>query len=238
MSQPRELEQPAAPKRRRTRSRIVVHAGGVKTAAEKRSTAEVKITLSKARYMRLAAKRRWAAKLLANLVDTMEVAEREGRVAMLQVAPDGDSQVVTPAAAAAAASPLAAAIARANARGATKVADILKSPDMVTARVFGPLIGISHETVNVRRQKGELLGLEGPTRGFRYPRWQVTDAGLPLPGLAQVFHVLGDQPWSVYRFLRAEHAELDGRTALDALKAGQVDAVVGAAQNQATGAFA
>lgn len=52
-----------------------------------------------------------------------------------------------------------------------------------------------------------------------------------------MFEVLGDQPWTIYRFLRAAHAELGGRTALDALKAGQVDAVVNAAKNQAVCAF-
>jgi hypothetical protein len=72
----------------------------------------------------------------------------------------------------------------------------------------------------------------------KYPRWQVTDAGLPLPGLPRLFEILGEQPWTVYRFPRTAHAELGGRTALDALKAGQVDAVVGVAKSQAAGAFA
>ena len=127
--------------------------------------------------------------------------------------------------------PLDVATAKAKARGAMKVTEILKTADMLTARDFGPLIGASHETVNVRRKRHEILGLEGTTRGVKYPRWQVTDAGLLLPGLPRLFAVLGDQPWTVYHFLRAEHAELGGRTALDALKAGQVDAVVGVAES-------
>lgn len=79
-------------------------------------------------------------------------------------------------------------------------------------------------------------GQEGYGRkGRRHGHYET---GMPLPGLARVFHALGGQPWTVYRFLRAAHAELGGKTALDALKAGQVEAVLGVAENQAAGAFA
>jgi hypothetical protein len=130
------------------------------------------------------------------------------------------------------------ALATAKARGQASVTNILTGADMLTARDFGPLIGASHETVSTKRKRHEVLGLQGATRGVKYPRWQVTDAGLPLPGLPRLFEILGEQPWTVYRFPRTAHAELGGRTALDALKAGQVDAVVGVAKSQAAGAFA
>ena len=58
-----------------------------------------------------------------------------------------------------------------------------------------------------------------------------------MPGLADLFAALGGQPWTIHRFLCAAHAELGGRTGLDALKAGQVEAALGAARNQTTGAF-
>lgn len=70
---------------------------------------------------------------------------------------------------------------------------------------------------------------------MKYPRWQATDAGVPLPGLARLFDVLGEHPWTIYRFLRTAHADLGGRTALDVFKAGQVEAVVGVAENLAAG---
>lgn len=128
-------------------------------------------------------------------------------------------------------------LARARERGQVKIAEILKGDDMLTASDFGQLIGASHETVNVKRGKGEVLGLQGATRAVRYPRWQVTEAGLPLPGLSRVFEILGKQPWTVYRFLQTEHSELGGRTALAALKAGQQEAVFAAADNQTNGVF-
>ena len=52
--------------------------------------------------------------------------------------------------------------------------------------------------------------------------------------------ILGEQPWTVFRFLKTPHAELGGKTALDVLRTGRVDAidtVVGVAKNQAAGAF-
>ena len=108
---------------------------------------------------------------------------------------------------------------------------------MLMARDFGPLFGASHETVNAKRKRDEVLGLEGATRGFKYPRWQVTEDGRPLPGLARLFVALGKQPWTVFRFLLTEHAELGGRPALNALKSAQIETVVGVAESLAVGAF-
>jgi hypothetical protein len=194
--------------------------------------------VSKDRYERIAHKEQALGKMISGYADAAAEAERTGKAFLItyRVTPDGEAEAISGV------KPpdetLAAAIARAKVRGATKAAEILKGADMLTARDFGPLIGASHETVNAKRKRHEILGLEGATRGVKYPRWQVTDAGFPLPGLARLFQALGEQPWTVYRFLRTEHAELGGRSALDALKAGQIDAVVGVAENQAAGAFA
>ena len=110
----------------------------------------------------------------------------------IRVSPDGKAvEVVDRIVEKPADGPLDAAIARAKARGAAKVTEILRQADMVTAREFGPLIGASHETVNIKRKRHEILGLEGATRGIKYPRWQITEAGMPLPGLARLFRALG-----------------------------------------------
>lgn len=237
MAKPREQDQLPPVKRLRARNRVVVYPNGVANAQEIRSSSDVaEIMVSKTRFKRIVGKPRPIGQLLADYADTLAQAEREGRVAMmtLQVSPDGEIQRIK---ASAKGDTLDAALAAAKTRGQGKVTDILKGEDMLTTRDFGPLIGASHETVNVKRKTGEVLGLEGATRGVKYPRWQVTDTGLPLPGLADLFAALGKQPWTVYRFLRTTHAELGGRTALDALKAGQIEAVLGAARNQAAGVF-
>ncbi|MHB8286060.1 MAG: hypothetical protein ACYDD1_15480 [Caulobacteraceae bacterium] len=198
------------------------------------------VPVTRVRYGRIANKKAALTKVIAKYADTAAKAKRTGKVFIVtyRVSPNGKIEVVREAPAEQpAGDPLDAALARAKGRGVAKVADVLKGADMLTARDFGPLISASHETVNAKRKRHEVLGLEGATRGVKYPRWQVTDAGLPLPGLARLFAVLGDQPWTIFRFLRTAHAELGGRTGLDALKAEQVDAVVHVAENQAAGAF-
>jgi len=201
---------------------------------------EVRVT--KARYGRIANEKAALSKVIAGYADTAAKAKRTGKVFVVTftVSPNGKIEVVreTPTEKpAAGGSPLDAALARAKGRGATKTAEILKGAEMLTAHEFGELIGTTHTTVNAKRKGHEVLALQGATRGFRYPRWQITQDHLPLPGLVQLFDALGDQPWAVYRFLRAAHAELGGKTALDALRAGQVEAVVGVAANQTAGAF-
>lgn len=241
MTQAREHQRPATAKQPHQGK-----AGGTRSAGPGQivrvhsDTDVTDVPISKVRYGRIANKRAALSKVIAKYADTAAKAKRTGKVFVVtySVSPKGQIEVVyeTPAEKPAT-STLDAAIARAKDRGATKVADILKGADMLTARDFGPLIGTSHETVNIKRKRHEVLGLEGTTRGVKYPRWQATDDGRPLPGLAVLFEVLGDQPWTVYRFLRAAHPELGGRTALDTLKAGEIPAVIGAAKNQAAGAF-
>jgi hypothetical protein len=133
---------------------------------------------------------------------------------------------------------LEGALAEARARGAQRAAEILKGPDMLPGREFALLIGTSPETVNQKRKTGELLGLEGAARGVRFPKWQITDDGRPLPGLKSIFEILGDDPWAVYRFLTQRHNELAGASALDAMKSGHLEEVKNVARNVKAGVFA
>ena len=89
-------------------------------------------------------------------------------------------------------------------------------------------------TVNARRQKHELLGLDGAKRGFRFPAWQVDDDGKAFNVLPRLFDLLGDNPWGVYRFLTQRHAALEGLSAKDALNRGQTTQVLQAAEKPCT----
>jgi hypothetical protein len=130
------------------------------------------------------------------------------------------------------------AMAAARQRGTERVAEILKQSDMLSGREFASLIGASPETVNQKRKTGDLLGLEAATRGVRYPKWQVTDDGRLLPGLRSIFDILGEDPWRMFRFLTQRHNELAGKTALDAMRAGDLEAVQNVARNMRAGVFA
>jgi hypothetical protein len=130
-----------------------------------------------------------------------------------------------------------AAMARAKVRGASQAGEILRGDDMLTADAFAAMIGATRETVHKKRHRHEVLGLEGPKRGVRFPDWQVSGSGELLPGLPQLFQALGGHPWTVYRFLLQSHPELGGRRGLDALREGKMESAISAAKAIGEGSF-
>jgi hypothetical protein len=94
---------------------------------------------------------------------------------------------------------------------------------------------VSRETINKRAQQGRLLALEFAKRGKRYPEWQFEEsiAGRPLE---QVLETFGTRDvWEQYRFFAQALPELGGRTPVEALRRGEVGAVLSAAQGWAAG---
>lgn len=128
------------------------------------------------------------------------------------------------------------AMARARARGDKRVEEILGSPVMISGQEFGRLLGVTPQAVGKWRRKGLVLGLQGRTRIFRYPKWQITDDGQLLPGLKELTGELV-HPWAVYRFLLQNHPELNGKTGLECLKAGRIDDVIEAVRGIGQGRF-
>lgn len=133
---------------------------------------------------------------------------------------------------------LEGALEAARERGRLRSAEILDQTDMLTAEAFAGRLGVSRMTVNARRQKHELLGLDGAKRGFRFPSWQVDENGKAFDVLPKLFDLLGNNPWTVYRFLTQRHAALEGVSAKDALRRGKAALVLQAAESLAQGDFA
>jgi hypothetical protein len=129
------------------------------------------------------------------------------------------------------------ALEKARSRGSNRITEILQSPDMLNARDFAPYAGVSHETVNQKRRAGQILGLEGPKRGFRFPKWQLDENGNVLHGIAELLQRLSGGPWAVYRFLLQEHGSLGGKTGLDALREGRVQETLETADAISHGSF-
>src|SRR5262249_6460687 len=100
------------------------------------------------------------------------------------------------------------ALADARRRGQLRVAEILAGPAMLSADAFAERLGTTRATVTAWRHKNHVLGLEGATRGFRFPDWQVGADGKPWRALPQIFDRLGGDAWAVYRFLVQRHPEL------------------------------
>jgi hypothetical protein len=122
------------------------------------------------------------------------------------------------------------ALAAARARGRSKAAEILERPNMLSADDFARLLGTTRVTVNTKRQNGQLLGLDGAKRGYRFPDWQLDSDGKPFAALPLLHERLGGA-WAVYRFLVQPHGELDGLTGREALERGRTEQAVAAAES-------
>lgn len=95
----------------------------------------------------------------------------------------------------------------------------------VSSQQMAALLGISRQAIDKRRKRGTLIGLDLGRRGYVYPVWQVD-----LPGLPEVLARLGGlSPWGQLGFFLATNAWLDDRSPLAALRAGDLDAVLRAA---------
>lgn len=115
---------------------------------------------------------------------------------------------------------LMTALDAARARGRLRAAEILADEDILSADNFAKMLGVTQATVNTMRQSGQVLGLDGAKRGFRFPVWQLDGDGKPFTELASLHELLGE-PWAVYRFLVQPHGELDGLTGREALERGK-----------------
>jgi hypothetical protein len=131
---------------------------------------------------------------------------------------------------------LQTALSAARERGRRRVAEILSEDGMLSADAFSDLLGVSRVTVNTKRQNGQVLGLDGAKRGFRFPAWQLDQDGRPYAALPKLHEILAGA-WAVYRFLVSPHGALDGRSGLEALKRGQDSDVIAAAEGIACGDF-
>jgi hypothetical protein len=125
---------------------------------------------------------------------------------------------------------LEVALAAARERGRLRAAEILGAHDMLSAEAFAKMLGTTRVTVNTKRQNGQLLGLEGAKRGFRFPAWQLDVEGKPYTELRMLHERLGG-PWAVYRFLVQPHGELDGLTGLEALEQGKAKVALETAES-------
>jgi hypothetical protein len=129
------------------------------------------------------------------------------------------------------------ALAAARKLGEAVKAALLADESMLTTPAIARSLGISETAVRRKRERHEILGLELAERRVRYPDWQLLPNRQVLPGLPRLFEILGDDPWRLFRFLTAVHAELGGKTGVRGLRDGDVERVLVAAENTAAGGF-
>lgn len=196
---------------------------------------------------------------VAVVMDALRAAASESRSAgtalqfVVEVEPTGKPRIVEGFAGIARAAPpatgdlemdadeaaeLDVALGEARSRGRHAVAEILAGQDMLSADAFAAHLKTTRETVNSRRKAHQVLALQGATRGYRYPVWQIGEDGRPFAALPALFAILNGDAWQVYRLLAQHHAELDGLTGWEALGRKQDEAVFETARGIAQGNFA
>lgn len=133
----------------------------------------------------------------------------------------------------------AGTLAQAFDRAEERKVELLKRADMLNGEQLAAELGLSRATVDNRRQEGKLLALEfGSKRGFRFPQWQrdlveERDVRANFEAVLNRLALVG--PWSRYRFFVQVSPALGGRTPAEALRAGEGEAVLHAAQSWAEG---
>ncbi len=86
----------------------------------------------------------------------------------------------------------------------------------------------SRQAVDNRRKAGKLLAVEAGRRGFLFPVWQFSSNGGMLPGFEATLGELresGLDPWMSLIFFLDPSPGLGGRTALQAVRDGDIDRV-------------
>lgn len=99
-----------------------------------------------------------------------------------------------------------------------------------TAKEAAAALGMTRQSIDNRRKKGKLIGVNLGHRGYAYPVWQFTEDGV-LSGLDDVLSVLNRMTsWGQLIFMLNENAWLDGKRPLDELREGNVKRVKHAAR--------
>ncbi len=85
-------------------------------------------------------------------------------------------------------------------------------------------LGVSPQAITGRRTRGTILAVPMPNGEWVYPVCQFTDEGL-VPGLGAFLHEFQEvSPWTQLAVLLAPSARYGGRSALELLLAGEIDA--------------
>lgn len=110
------------------------------------------------------------------------------------------------------------------------MAKAMRETGMLHAGEVRSRLGIDRATLAELQRSLAILAVRTPSTLWRYPAWQVAGRN-PLQGIRAVRQaLLSGDCWVHWCFFELRQQSLDGRTPVEALQAGDVDAVVRAAR--------
>lgn len=116
---------------------------------------------------------------------------------------------------------------RARLRGLSRVAELRKlgEPYLGTGQVC-ELLGVSRETIRKKVDRKQLLALPRGSEDRVFPAFQFGE-GRTVPGVKEVLQILpGDSPFLALSFFMSRSPSFGNKTAIEALLAGNTQAVI------------
>jgi len=129
------------------------------------------------------------------------------------------------------------AMENARMRGNVRVAEILSSKDMLSGEEFGERLGRSRQTIDNWRNSDQVIGLEGPGRGVRYPEWQIRPDGQLVRGITEVLELVDGDAWAAYRFLIEYFPDASEDRLVDKLQNDEIGLVLNHIETVLRGAY-
>ncbi len=109
--------------------------------------------------------------------------------------------------------------------------------ELLKSEAFAERAGIeSRQTVHLWVKNGAIIGWDGAKRGLQLPAEQLDTRGQPIPHLEALQGLFTDS-YTLWVWLRAPVAALEGATSLDALRNHEIDRVLAAARAEQQGDY-
>lgn len=110
---------------------------------------------------------------------------------------------------------------------------ILNAADMLTTDQSAELVGMTRVGIVDRIKRGAAIGMIGPKRGYKLPKWQFEpQMWQVLPRIIAALSTV--EGWAIYSFMETPHGALNGQSPRRALEQGRVDEVLGLAAAHST----
>lgn len=129
------------------------------------------------------------------------------------------------------------ALKAARARGLAAMQVVVNSHEMLGEGAAALKMDCPLSTLLAAHQAGFVLGLPYDGRLF-FPDWQFRYDGQPFEEIAEVISVFAMNAWEVYRFMKAEHPALNGRTGIEVMRMSREPWLRPVAESWKTGEYA